>query len=321
MTAARRPVLVTGSHRSGSTWIGMTLALDPHSGYIPEPFNRRNRPGICRAGFPYQFFHLTPANAGPYRAALADTLAWRYSPRAERARVKRAGDLARMARDAAYFQTMRMRGARPIMKDPIALFSADWLADSFDMGVVVVVRHPAAFVASLRAAGWGNFPFADLRDQPALMADRLAPFAAAIEAAAATPPEPVEAGILLWNLFHHQIARYRAERPGWLFPRHEDVSADPQAGFRDLYAALGLDFTPAVARGLAEISTAAAPRPLDAARRLARRATHIRTKPWLNRDSRGNIRAWQTRLTPDEIARIRDGTAAVAEGFYGPGDW
>jgi hypothetical protein len=312
-------VLVTGSHRSGSTWIGMTLALDARSGYIPEPFNQRNRPGICRAGFPYTFFHLTDANAAPYRAALADTLAWRYSPRAELDRVRGAGDLARMARDAAYFQAMRLRRARPIMKDPIALFSADWLADTFDMAVVVAVRHPAAFVASVRAAGWGHFPFAHLRDQQALMADRLAPFAPAIAAAAATSPDPIETGILLWNLFHHQIARYRAERPDWLFPRHEDLSAEPKAGFRALYAALGLDFTPAVARELAELSGEAPPP--EPARRLARRATRIRTKGWLNRDSRGNIRTWQTRLTPDEIARIRDGTAEVAAGFYGPGDW
>ena len=81
MPALPRPVLVTGSHRSGSTWFGMALALDAGSGYIPEPFNRRSRPGICRAGFPFMFFHKTPANAGPYRTALADTLAWRYSPR------------------------------------------------------------------------------------------------------------------------------------------------------------------------------------------------------------------------------------------------
>jgi hypothetical protein len=319
VTAGTRPVLVTGSHRSGSTWVGMALALDAGSGYIPEPFNRRNHPGVCRAGFPYQFFHLTEANAVPYRPALADTLAWRYSPRAELARVKGPGDLARMTRDAAYFQAMRLRRARPIMKDPIALFSADWLAKAFGMAVVVVVRHPAAFVASLRAAGWGRFPFADLRDQPALMADRLAPFAGAIEAAAAEPPDTLEAGILLWNLFHHQIARYRAERPGWHFPRLEDLSADPETGFRGLYAALGLDFTPAVARGLAELSGAAAPP--GTARLLARRATRIRTKGWLNRDSRDNIRSWQARLTPDEIARIRDGTAEVAAGFYGPEDW
>lgn len=319
MTARPRPVLVTGSHRSGSTWVGMALALDAGSGYIPEPFNRGNRPGVCRAGFPYQFFHLTEANADPYRPALTDTLAWRYSPRAELTRVKGAGDLARMARDAAYFQAKRLKRARPIMKDPIALFSADWLADAFGMDVVVVVRHPAAFVASLRAAGWGRFPFAELRDQEALMADRLAPFAPAVAAAAANSPDTIETGILLWNLFHHQIARYRAERPGWHFPRHEDLSADPEAGFRGLYAALGLDFTPAVAQGLAEISGAAsAPGPV---RRLARRATRIRTKAWLNRDSRDNIRAWRGRLTPDEISRIRDGTAEIAAGFYRPEDW
>ena len=46
---ATGPVLVTGSPRSGSTWVGNVLALAPGAGYIHEPFNRRHPPGLCRA--------------------------------------------------------------------------------------------------------------------------------------------------------------------------------------------------------------------------------------------------------------------------------
>ena len=31
------PILVTGSHRSGSTWVGKMLSVAPHVAYIHEP--------------------------------------------------------------------------------------------------------------------------------------------------------------------------------------------------------------------------------------------------------------------------------------------
>jgi len=41
-----KPILVTGSHRSGTTWAGRVLAFSPTPlGYIWEPFNPRHRPG------------------------------------------------------------------------------------------------------------------------------------------------------------------------------------------------------------------------------------------------------------------------------------
>ena len=39
MALGRRPILVTGSHRSGTTWVGKTIALSPSVTYIGEPFN------------------------------------------------------------------------------------------------------------------------------------------------------------------------------------------------------------------------------------------------------------------------------------------
>ena len=34
-----RPILVTGSHRSGSTWLGQMIGASDAVGYIHEPFN------------------------------------------------------------------------------------------------------------------------------------------------------------------------------------------------------------------------------------------------------------------------------------------
>ena len=34
-----QPVLISGSHRSGTTWVGMILDKAPGTFYIHEPFN------------------------------------------------------------------------------------------------------------------------------------------------------------------------------------------------------------------------------------------------------------------------------------------
>ncbi len=307
----RPPVLVTGSHRSGSTWIGRILALDPHAGYIHEPFNRRHRRGICRVHFTRTYTYVTKENEAPYLAAFRDMLAWKFSPRAQMAQIRAPRDLAVMARNMGYFQIQRLRGSRPIVKDPLALFSAPWLAERFGMQVVVAIRHPAAFVASLRSAGWDRFPFADLRDQELLMRERLAPFRAEIAAAAETRPGVVDMGILLWRIFHHQIDRARTEHPDWIFVRHEDLSRDPAAGFEALFARLGLDF----AR-----TTAQTPRAFTDGT-VRHNPMQQRPTGTLARDSRQNILSWKSRLSPEEIAYIRRAVEPLAAKFYSDADW
>jgi hypothetical protein len=306
------PILVTGSHRSGSTWVGNVLALAPGVGYVHEPFNVRTRPGVCAARFATDFAYVTPANEAAYLEPLRATLSWRYALEAEAPKLRTPRDVARLARDYAYFETMRRRGARLVMKDPIALFSAEWLAARFDMPVVTVIRHPAAFVASLLAAGWYKFPFRTLLGQEALVRERLEPFRAELEAADAVRPEPLAVGMLLWRVIHHHIRLLRDAHPDWIFVRHEDLSRDPAAGFRDLYDRLGLDFTPETPgridalserdRGLASFSI------FGSRRRVVR-------------DSKKNLQSWRRRLSEAQIAAIREGCADVWPAFYDADEW
>jgi hypothetical protein len=311
--ARAAPILVTGAPRSGSTWVGNLLSLDRRSGYLHEPFNKNCTAGRCRADFRHGFTYVTRDSEAPYLEPLRDTLAWRYSLGAELRAIRSPKDVARMARDLAYYATMRQRGARVILKDPMALLSADWLADRFGARVVVVIRNPAGFVASLRAAGWGRFHFQIFRDQPALMAERLAPFAAEIAAAAKTMPDAIDAGTLLWRVLHHHIDLLRREHPDWVFVRHEDLSRNPEPEFRALFARLDLDFTEAVQARLAAFTVGAG----GALGRLSPFRTTRRTVG----SSRENLARFRSRLTAHEHARIRAATASLAAAFYADTDW
>ncbi len=55
--------------------------------------------------------------------------------------------------DYVNYYKYRMYNIRPLIKDPIGLFSYKWLVSKFDMDVLVLIKHPAAFVSSLKKNG------------------------------------------------------------------------------------------------------------------------------------------------------------------------
>jgi hypothetical protein len=97
----RRPVLVTGAHRSGTTWVGRMLDLSPGVGYINEPFNPHHAPGICACRFPLWFQYVNRENEHLFRPHLSATLAFRYHPITRLVQTRRPADAERLLRAAS----------------------------------------------------------------------------------------------------------------------------------------------------------------------------------------------------------------------------
>jgi Sulfotransferase family len=312
----RPPLLVTGSHRSGSTWVGRTLARAPGVVYVEEPFHPGHRPGICRAR-PSRWYHYVcreNEDQGGWRRALERTLGLRYDLAAELPalgglRDTGPRDIGRLARDWGRFTLGRWRGGRALMKDPIAFFSTPWIAERFGAQVVVLTRHPAAFASSLKRLDW-TFDFGNWLDQPLLVRDQLGPWRAELEAFRAAPGDVIDQAALCWKVIAGVTRRWEEEHPNWHFRTHEQLSREPVNEYRGLFEALGLPFSEAIAQAL-EVSTRA-DNPAEAPSGTA----HA-----LKRDSRANISNWKTRLDADEVRRLRDGVGEAAEHFYGQEDW
>lgn len=307
--SAPQPILVTGSHRSGTGWVGRIIAAapEPAIAYLWEPFSPLARPGIRAAPFDRWFTYVCPDNQDRYEKPLRDMLAFRYRWDAELRAVRTPKDAARMVRDAARFRRFRAGSAIPLLKDPIAVFSAEWIADRLGARVVVLIRHPAAFAHSVRRREL-HHPFADFLDQPLLLRDLLGPFEAEIRRFADEPQGLLDQGILLWRLIHHAIALFRERRPDWLFLRLEDVADDPLGRFEEIYAVLGLPFGDR-ARALA-IETSSPSNPVD-----------VNDMASTRRDSRAAVRSWKRGLSPDDVARIRERVEPLASEFYSDDDW
>ena len=301
------PILVTGSHRSGTTWVGRMLAAAPGVGYVHEPFSPRRWPGWSRRPIPRWYLHVTRENEEEYVPLVEGVLAFRY-PAASMFRVRSARQAFQLADEVPWALWNRLRGARPLVKDPIALMSAEWLAERFGMEVVVTIRHPAAFAGSILRLDWPRFDFGTWADQPAFLRDMAGPYADAVRSFAPERQDLVDEAILLWNVIHHVIRRYRERRPGWAFVRHEDLAEEPVKGFHGLYQRLDLEWDRIAERIILGSSTGSPEVPA---------ALH-RT---VRRDSRAARWTWRHRLTPQEIDRVREGTAEVAAAFYGDEDW
>src|SRR5437870_409056 len=125
MFRPRRPILLTGSHRSGSTWVGQVIASHPDVFYLSEPFNPTTPGSPVR----HWFHHVTAADAAVFRAYLRRLLtpwySWWDDYRTDPGPRRAVGATLRTLHATA----RRLGGRRALLKDPIALFSAEWLAD------------------------------------------------------------------------------------------------------------------------------------------------------------------------------------------------
>lgn len=307
MTDKVQPILVTGTHRSGTTWIGKMLAADSSTAYISEPLNVLHRPGVLRAKVKHWYQYVCEENESEFLPAFNELLEFDYHVWDEIRSIRSRRDFLRMGRDFAIFYNGLMRGLRVLMKDPFAVFSTEWFAKRLNCKVVIAVRHPAGFVSSLKRLNW-PFDFQDLLDQPLLMRDHLEPYRGQMESAKAD--DIIGQSALLWNLIYRSVHATLERNPAFIAVRHESLSLDPINGYRDLYNSLGLDFTPRVEKII--LNSSSSENPME----LSRRKVHS-----VKLDSRANMENWKKRLTEEEIKRIREMTEEGSHLFYPDVEW
>jgi Sulfotransferase family len=307
---SRRPaILVTGTHYSGTTWVGRVLARAPNVAYLHEPFNLRAPAGICAARFPHWYTYLTDDNSDNYKSALADALAFRYRIRHEIKELDGMISAARMVRDSVNFAWWRLRGSRPLVKDPIALLSAEWLQRTFGMDVLMLIRHPAAFALSIKRRN-ARHPFSHFVEQKPLIEGPLARHADQLKAFAARECDLTDQAGLLWRVLVDAILGFRRSHPDWLFVRYEDLTRDPETGFRAICEQIDLPFARNVRRAIEATTTSKNPTEATRARH-----SHFR------RDTAAIVDRWKRELSRDEIDRIRSWTEPMASAFYTDEDW
>ncbi len=200
-----------------------------------------------------------------------------------------------------HFLQAQMR-PRVLLKDPLALFSASWLSERYDLQVICTTRSPWAFVASLKVAHWG-FSFKNFLAQEGLLdrlpQDMVSRMAELVDKSA----DPIEKWSHLWNVLHHQIVNYQEQHKDWSFVRYEDIAKDPLAGFDVMLAYLGLEMTPAIKDYIASYTS-------------KKNVNAVPSTHYQPRDSKETIESWRQRLTSKEIDLVGKLTRPLAAQLY-----
>jgi hypothetical protein len=303
------PILVTGAHRTGTTWVGRILAASSDLAYISEPLNVHHSLGVFGAPVRHWYTYICEDNQDQYLAVYKDTLRFRYQTGLAAQDLRSWQDLLKMGRDQIHFLLANLLNRRPLLKDPFAVFSIPWFSRTFNSRIVVTVRHPLAFVSSLKRLGW-SFNFQNLLSQPHLMRDHLEGYREEMLEVKRSDGDIIEQGVLLWKLVYSVVAKYRDEMGDVVLVRHEDLSLDPFHGFSNLFNDLGLEFSGKVKRKIEETSQDDNPQELSLGQEHA-----------VQLDSRANLTNWKRRLTASEIHRITAVTEDALFGFYKQDEW
>jgi hypothetical protein len=290
--------------------VGRMLALSDRVSYIHEPFNPGwKTPGIFGAKFTLPFTYINANNESLYLDGVQKTLSFQYNwfegIKHDTHKEKHKRFLV-ASRNLIYYSICRMMNKRPLQKDPLALFSAEWLAARFDMSVIVLIRHPAAFVDSIIAKGWRQ-PFEALLKQDRLMEGHLSQFRDEIIKYAEGNYSIADEASVMWKILYAQVRKYQKNHPEWCFVRHEDLSIDPVGEYAKLFDYIAEPYTEKIIRTIRIQSG------LEQRGRVFNRNVF--------RDSRENVTAWKQKLSQEEIDVIRKNTEDVAKVFYANDEW
>lgn len=301
MNNSKRHILVTGPHRSGTTWIGKTLAQSENVELVYEPFN----PDFERYNFTYKFdnwFEHVPTSK---KYTEIETYFDRYIPNSSfKHAIKICRETGTSAKTPLIFikkMVFSHRRPRYLLKDPIALMSAGWLYKRYHLNVICMTRKPLAFVGSLKEQGW-DFDFRNLLNQTEFIDAYLPQYRGAIQAAI-EKSDFTERAALLWNVLNTMILHYRDIYPEWFFTTHEEVVSDPVRKFREMYEYASLRFTTEVKEYIEAFTSAANP-------------VEAESNRYQPRDAEKTTESWRDRLTESETEKVKKVTQDVYSRIY-----
>lgn len=262
--AGRRPILILGHGRSGTTWVGNVLATGRRVLYTFEP-------GSPTANQPFSnwFAYARPGQASP-------TLQQAFDPAFQ-------GLPGRRNWQRAFIHRL-IPGYQLIIKDVAGLMAAEWLQERYRPAMLLVIRHPCPTILSELAQGTDPLKSkATLLAQSQLFEDHLQPYRPVIEAAT-TPHEILAA---LWAARYRVIANALPRHPDWKIVYYERLCEEPVAAFHQLFSHFRLPWSDRNANFIWQSSTTTAPG-LYSGKRV----------------SRHQLDKWKEKLTPAEIAAI-----------------
>ena len=299
MKENRKPILVTGFYRSATTWAGIIICYSGKYGNIYEPFNPDVSSLLPENKLPFPY--ICKENENNYLESLNKVMNFDYDLNSLIKDSKNIKLFKRNLQVYLEFIYFKRKKYIPLIKDPIAVFSADWLSEKFDMDVIVMNRHPLGFISSLLNHNFG-FDFNHFLNQPLLMdgylkdyTERIIKMKDQINKEGKNRETTFKYGILMWEIINSVILRYKANHKNWLFYRLEDIQTDTRGFINGLYSDLNIKIDSSIDKKI----------------------NYRLTK----RKSKNKLKSWKNYFSNDEMLEVKKLLQDKAEVFYGNSDW
>lgn len=229
MTHTNKIVLVTGSNRSGSTWVGKVIesaggvynCIEPLNPNRVKRYGKHNMPVWYPKVMPNQLNEL----AGEVKSIYTDYIFGGVSD------VFKSGIVGFEEHKGlrAMYRVFKKNTSRiKLLKDPTALFCVPFIAKQFNATSIILIRHPAAYALSIKEKNWW-FDFDNFLQQENFFTNGLEALKDEVidfkrnESAHSI----IENAALLWKVFYSQVRWYQENYPEWIYIKHEDLSINP----------------------------------------------------------------------------------------------
>lgn len=249
-----RPIVIVGLPRSGTTWTLRALRSAAGAHAVLEPDNEDMHPAAIHAKRQVgRYPVLEPGTASAaYRSLWEWALLGAHEDRRARlarrilgpgARSRlhegRSDPITRLASIVAKDPRPAPEGVdgatRVLVKSIHAQLALEWLADEFEIDVLVLLRHPANVLASWMEVNLKDARNATLETRPEVRSHYLERWGVPLPGT-----DPIERMSWRIGLLTAALDEARSRHPEWRLRRHEELCADPPGQFRELYTDLGL---------------------------------------------------------------------------------
>ncbi|EAW35728.1 sulfotransferase family protein [Lyngbya sp. PCC 8106] len=241
-------VFVTGAPRTGTTFVGMNLSLPLEVDYIHEPFNPQcGLPGVT------QWYRYVKPTLDTEEMQKYHQLTQRIFTYDFKLRTKVPKDdpwhkqLIKQTIGSRGKFYLRIAKINPfhnsaIIKDPIGCLMCEYLYVHFGVKPVIIVKHPASFVASIKRVDFKLGPD-QFSDQPYLIQDY---FKNEVDFLTKDWSDPLLATAALWRVIYKVLLEQSKQYPNWKVITHEQLSQEPILVFKQLYEDLSLPWSKSV---------------------------------------------------------------------------
>lgn len=296
--------VVTGIHRTGTTWLGRVLAKTGEIAVLHEPLNRQY--GL--SGVPGWYPFYDEQSGSVTNTKLEELFSAFFKGEARYLRRVEGSSLFRDAvrsliggkAERQYRLAFRRKEPKVLLKDPFCLFASELLTTRFDARVVVLTRHPAAHLVSVRRMGWPASPV------PLLMQKGLkGRFAQDIDSSQLEGRDDTTLNSYFWLIAHRYIRHVAESSPdNVLVCRHEDLASRCDATFDRLCSFLGIAHRELAWQYVQRSTEGSIVKP---------RAGVLHE---FSRDSRQLVKLWKKELSREEIRTVARIVGATGTHFY-----